>query len=51
MIVSRLTGVLGARADGVVLSPDMDPGLVAELKSALVTHEVLVVPDQRLYTD
>ena len=48
MIVSRLTGVLGARVDGVVLSPDMDPGLVDELRSALVTHEVLVVPDQRL---
>ena len=48
MIVSRLTGVLGARADGIVLSPNMEPGLVAELRSALVSHEVLVVPDQRL---
>ena len=48
IIVSRLTGVLGARADGVTLSPDMDPSLVAQLRSALVAHEVLVVPDQRL---
>ncbi|GIT47023.1 MAG: hypothetical protein Ct9H300mP12_16080 [Acidimicrobiales bacterium] len=48
MIVSRLTGVLGAQADGVTLSPDMQPELVAELRAALVAHEVLVVPDQRL---
>jgi taurine dioxygenase len=48
MIVSRLTGVLGAQADGVTLSPDMEPELVAELRAALVAHEVLVVPDQRL---
>ena len=48
MTVSRLTGVLGARADGVTLGPDMDPGLVAELRAALVEHEVLVIPGQGL---
>ena len=48
MTVSRLTGVLGARADGVELGPDMDPGVVAELRTALIEHEVLVVPGQGL---
>jgi len=48
MAITRLTGVLGARADGVTLGPDMDPGLVAELRAALVEHEVLVIPGQEL---
>ena len=46
--ISRLTGVLGARADGVTLSPTMDPPAVAALRAALVEHEVLVVPGQDL---
>ncbi len=46
--VSRLTGVLGARADGVTLCPDIDPAEVSELRAALVEHEVLVVPGQAL---
>jgi len=46
--ISRLTGVLGARLDGVTLSPEMDPDDVAVLRSALVDHEVLVVPGQAL---
>ena len=46
--ISRLTGVLGARLDGVALSPDMDPDDLAVLRSALVDHEVLVVPGQAL---
>ena len=48
LVISRLTGVLGARADGVTLSPDMNPADVAALRSALVEHEVLVVPGQDL---
>jgi len=48
MTVFRLTGVLGARADGVKLGPDMDPGAMAALRGALVEHEVLVVPGQDL---
>ena len=46
--ISRLTGVLGARLDGVTLSPDMDPDDVAVLRSALVDYEVLVVLGQAL---
>ena len=48
MEISRLTGVLGARVDGVQLAPDMDPAVVTELRNALCDHEVLVVPEQNL---
>ena len=46
--VSQLTGVLGARIDGLDLGPDMDPAEVADLRSALVAHEVVIVPGQTL---
>ena len=46
--VSQLTGVLGARIDGLDLGPDMDPAEVADLRSALVAHEVVIVPGQAL---
>ncbi|HIK99116.1 MAG TPA: hypothetical protein EYG13_06170 [Dehalococcoidia bacterium] len=51
MEVSRLTGVLGARVDGVQLAPDMDPATVTVLRDALCEHEVLVVPRQNLSAD
>ena len=46
--VSQLTGVLGARIDGLDLGPDMNPAEVADLRSALVAHEVVIVPGQTL---
>ena len=46
--ISPLTGILGARADGVTLSSSMDPDLVAAVRLALVENEVLVIPGQDL---
>jgi|TARA_B100001105_G_scaffold205830_1_gene169854 taurine dioxygenase len=46
--VSPLTGVLGARIDGLDLGPDMAPPDVADLRAALVAQEMVVVPGQDL---
>ncbi|MDP6944573.1 MAG: TauD/TfdA family dioxygenase [Myxococcota bacterium] len=51
MTVSPLTGVLGARVDGLELAPDMEPEVVADLRRALCEHEVVVVPGQDLSPD
>ena len=48
MKVSPLTGVLGARVDELDLTPDLAAAEVAALRSALLEHEVVVVPGQSL---
>ncbi len=49
--IEPLSGVIGAVLRGVDVSTDLDDETVAEIRRALVTHHVLVLPDQDLTTE
>jgi alpha-ketoglutarate-dependent taurine dioxygenase len=49
--VVRLGVDIGARIDGVRLGGDLEPGVVAELRAALLAHKVIFLRDQQHLDD
>lgn len=51
MTFTRVSGVLGARVDGVDLSGSLDADAISEIHDGLMTHQVLFFRDQHLTDD
>jgi taurine dioxygenase len=49
--VTRIAGACGARVDGVDLALPLDDEVVAEIRRAILDHQVVVFRDQRLDPD
>jgi taurine dioxygenase len=49
--VVQVGGRIGARVDGVRLGPDLDPGTVSRIRSALFEHKVIFFRGQRHLDD
>ena len=48
LTIRRVAGALGAEISGVDLSQDLPDGVVAEIRAALVEHQVIFFRDQDL---
>ena len=46
--IRRLTGAIGARVTGIDLREPLDDGAVADIRKALLDHEVLIFRDQTI---
>lgn len=49
--LTRVGGRIGARVDGVRLSPDLDPGTVADIRAALLEHKAIFFRNQHQLDD
>src|SRR5580692_3199136 len=49
--VTQVGGVIGAVVSGIRVGGDVDPGAVAQLRAALLTHRVVFLRDQQHATD